>query len=259
MGQDAPQTGSWMNMVSDARAVLVAPEDWQAGDTLMSVESTKGARHMETLTGYLANNFPIFYTYLKLLCKIDHDLLLSYYLLGVPQTQLGQIFGPGLTQTMISYRLTRAGKLLSYYMARGGKPAEIYIRLTLDRRDLTEWLLRFIECGDLRAVAEEFNIRRPALRRDLVDAAHSMATESDPDRAGLGEYIHSLLDGRGPYGCGVTVTGRINKNSMRVERAKDLRRVDPDYLGQFRCRIPEELDSWFQPRAVDHAEAGDGE
>jgi hypothetical protein len=82
--------------------------------------------------------------------------------------------------------------------------------------------------------------------RQIVRTWEEMETSPDAAVAGLGEYLRSLIDGRGPFGNGM---------SKRFKpRDREIRRAVQTNLGDFRVRI-EDLGAWWTSRAIDHAES----
>ena len=235
MSQDDPLIANYMGSISDARALLVDPDEWLAGNTLLSAETVGGAEELAT---FIKNNFATFLKYVALLRPDDRLLLLSYHLLGKPQHLVGKVIGE--TQTLVSARQIKATRLLAFYALAGGVPSDDCLRSYLEA-DVACWIIRFRQVRNLKMVATEFKIHRPEMKRQIIRASVELCTSSDPLRAGLGEYLASLSEGQNGDWTGLS--------RVRRKRATRMIRRDPDTLGEFRVNVAD-MDGWFSSRAA---------
>lgn len=107
----------FMNTIIAARSLRLSEEEGLAGNTLVSAETDQDVIPEEEFGSWIHSNFETFIKFLRYLRPADQELLLSYYLLGKSQTQLGKIFDAN--QTMCSFKIRMAVKHFGAFLMLG--------------------------------------------------------------------------------------------------------------------------------------------
>jgi hypothetical protein len=197
---------------------------------------------------YIEGNFPKFLALLRNLDPESQSVLLSYYLLSVPQLILGIIHRN--TQTVISQRLRLSIKAFCAYLM--GITSQEKMKAILEREHLegslnrlllSQAIAEYAACRSFRKVAKRHNIHRPDIRRSMSRASQALLKNSKPDCQALGAYIFSLIDKANPRG-----TGRTKR---KMAQCGDVYHKDPSLLGKFVVDINDKnIDALFVSRAV---------
>jgi hypothetical protein len=87
----------------------------------------------------------------------------------------------------------------------------------------------FREHGSYGAVANALKLHRPDVRRGISVASKAMMDSRDHAEAGLGAYLHGLIDSKAASGTGKS------KAAARRKTKREAR--DPDCLGYFRIDV----------------------
>src|SRR5579862_3820016 len=113
-----PNFDYWDSICS-ARALEGNEDDWLSGQTLISAE-TAAELGSETLGSYVQHHLDVFLRFVRYLIPDDQIAMLSYVLLGIPQSGIAAMVET--TQTVASQRIRIATRLVAYLMMCGGLP-----------------------------------------------------------------------------------------------------------------------------------------
>jgi len=234
--------------------MLLDEDEALHGATLLSMESDpEFAREQKTLA-YIQDNFPSFLKYLRELKKEDQELLLSYYILAKTQNTLAVIHRS--TQTVCSFRIRMARKVLGAMMLWNGVPDETIMSPILAKAGLEDGLAQedgtpvalstviamYAKTRSFQKIAEVFKLHRPDIRRAMSRSSKTLMETKDPEQHALGAYIHSLIDKANPSGTGFS--------KRKVSKLGNIYRTDPDILGEFRIKVDDpEFEHMFVSRA----------
>ena len=123
-------SGFYMENMVGRRSALLSIEEQLEGQTLVSLE-TQAEFSQEDILIYLSEHFSDWLAVLRLLSKEQQEMLLSYYLLGKTQTILAKALDA--TQTVISFRLRMAVKVLGTLLMWGGAPGVKIMKPILEK------------------------------------------------------------------------------------------------------------------------------
>ena len=225
------ETTPYFTSITDARSLQVEEEDWLAGSTLLSVESASEEFSEDHLSIFVQQNFHSFMTYLAYLSSADRDILLSLFVLGSSQTQLGDILQ--YTQTVCSFRWRVAAKKLGFFVLMQGHPTREQMEAILAKAGqdiaVANYVRLYREHGSYGAVAAELKLHRPDVRRGISVASKAMLDSQDHAEAGLGAYLFGLIDSKAASGTGKSKAA-LRHGSLHAVR-------DPDCLGYFRIDV----------------------
>lgn len=211
------------------RAMLLDPDEYQ-NDHTVSLETQSDIVSQSIMT-YIHDNFSKFMEHLKYLSFEDQELLLAYYLLGKTQWSIARLHGS--TQTICSFKLRLAMKRLGTYMLMGVPTIE-KIDSILEQHDTAYFTptIRYSQMIDaysktrsFKAVANQFSLKRPDVRRALSTLSKSLLTSKDAPTLALGAFVFGLIDKASAQGRGLS----------QRERAKicPIYRRDPEMFGSF--------------------------
>lgn len=232
------ETLTYIDSKSAGRAIAEFAENAESalqGLNMLSAETQGELQEDDALT-WVRDHFAEFLRLLRGLKKDDQDLLTCYYVLGIAQATLGPLFKT--TQTQCSYRVRAAMKALCALSQ--GKPDAARLRAALDKAGLegdfsvpvSQLVAEYEECRSFQRLADKYDIHRPAVRKAMRHAAVALGESQDPEAQMLGAYIHTLIAGAHRWGKGMSKRKAIAMG--------DVRRSDPDSLGDFRVKVDSE-------------------
>ena len=146
----------------------------------------------------------MFLGYIRHLKNDERDMLLSSYVLGVTQSQLGAILG--FTQTVTSQRIRLASKALGCFIQYGGHPPlelmeEILTKAGQDTKTAL-WVKLYRECWSFKAVAFKLKIHRPDIKRGISAVSKVLLDMKEPAPSGLGAYFATMVVDKSSSGVG---------------------------------------------------------
>jgi hypothetical protein len=212
----------YFNIIGD-RASLAIQEDagedvWlDAANMVLSLETAK--QNNAVPADFFRSNFLLFHRYVNFLPPTSKDMLLAYHLFGTPQATLGRLFA--WTQTEVSKHLTMTERLLGWYILNAGyaSPGKIDYYLAKANVEGLREAYAYVVSGETKLAGQ---------RKILVTKTYKkLADSNDPELRAFGAYLWSLRD---------AMTNRWKEK--REERQQELKLVDPDYLGEFRMKLP---------------------
>ena len=224
-------TFTYFNIIGDKASLALqesAGEDvWlNAANMLLSLET--GKQNNSIAADFFRSHFFLFHRYLNFLPATTKDLLLAYHLFGATQATLGRLFA--WTQTEISKHLTMAERLVGWYVLNDG-------HATPGKLDYYFAKANVEGLRDAYAYVMSGETKNAGQRKILVTkTSRELADSTDPELRAFGAYLWSLRDG---------MTTRWKQK--REARQQELKLVDPDYLGEFRMKLP--IPKMFMPRS----------
>jgi hypothetical protein len=127
------ENSAYMDSITAARSMLLPEEEALAGGTTISCETTDEFG-VDDIYVYCQEHFADWLRVIRVLSREQQELLLSYYLLGKTQSTLAEIHNS--TQTVISFRIRMAVKLLGTYLMMNGPPDADTMHRILDKAGL---------------------------------------------------------------------------------------------------------------------------
>jgi hypothetical protein len=263
---------AWMDDRLARRSLRLTDEEALAGEAMVSIE-TQTEFNEAGFQVYSRDHFDQWIRTLRMLSGEQQEMLLSYYILSKPQNILAKFLEA--TQTVISFRLRLAVKLVGAYVLWGGPPSEEIMHQILTKAGLEESLAsatprgktcpplstaisQYARCLSFERVAVHHGLHRPEMRRAMSRTAkfllgqdganlHCHVLESteirSPEETALGAYIFNLIDKAHASAAGKTPR-QLNKTAGSVFLK------DPDCLGQFRVDVSDPgWSSMFSPSA----------
>jgi hypothetical protein len=233
-----PRSNYYMEAKAGIRALQLDPEQALRGETLVSAETV--VEESETsIAVFVAEHFGEFLKVLRNLSSSDQEMLLSYYVLNVPQKALG-IFHQ-TTQTAASYLLRVGVKRFGAFLLMG-VPSEERMRKILKRHkldsvtlnldstmstarradiyktmygeehcsaktetfSLAELIVLYQQFRSFKAVAQTKKIYRPGIRKAIAKCGTALAEKRDPEALALAAYLHGLTHHANLHGTGRT-------------------------------------------------------
>jgi len=251
------ENSAYMEMIVASRAQKLTEQEQLEGTGMISVESDDEFVDSDVYT-FCTEHFTLFMKYIRFLDKEQQELLLSYYMLAKTQNQLASLFNS--TQTVCSFRLRMAMKIMGAFLMMGGKPSVEQMHEILERTGVenqvsvpvSQLIDEYRECRNFQRIAEVHKLHRPDIRRAMSVASKTLlAKDPDfttdqyvpPESVALGAYIHGLIDKAAPTGVG-------KSKRQRAKATRFVRRCDPSILGEFRISVDDPgFKHWFVPRA----------
>jgi hypothetical protein len=234
-------------------------EDALRGGTLLSIETCDEFTSEQTIYTYVLDHFDKFLRFIRLLPKLEQDLVLAYYTLGVTQTDLGRLFG--LTQTVCSSQLRLAVRCLGALIMFQGSPTEAQLEpifseagcstVLMQRADksgqvaipLAKAISLYAVTRSFGKVADQFGLHRPEIRRAFRHVATVLQDSRIPAHQGVGAWIQLLIDRMSATGSGYTQRARA--------KMQNTYRNDSALLGEFRVSITDaDFEQWFRAKAA---------
>jgi len=108
-----------MDSVTSARSMLLTEEEALAGGTTISCETTDEFG-VDDIYVYCQEHFADWLRVIRVVSREQQELLPSHYLLGKTQIVLSKLLQA--TQTVCSFRILMAVKLVGTYLMMGGAP-----------------------------------------------------------------------------------------------------------------------------------------
>lgn len=229
------------------------PDSSLEGTQLISAETV--LTDEQGISTYIHTHFEEFLKHLQKMDTVSQNLLLAYYVLGKPQTQLAPLFGT--TQTMCSFSIRAAVRALTaVIMFGGGRPSkEIMCRILTEAGcevwlegpnkgfGLSDLLEEFVLTRNYGSVAKKFGVHRPDIPRALRIVTNRLRESREREQAALGWYIESLINRASRTGGGL---GR-----HQARKFEDMSFETSDVLGKFVLQNPTqgEIDQIFASRA----------
>ena len=229
------ENSAYFDSIVATRAMLLDEDEALEGGTLISLESQADLAEEDILT-YIQENFAGFIRILRSLKKEDQELLLSYYLLSKTQNTLATIHKS--TQTVCSFRIRMAVKVLGTYIMMGGAPTvdrmhEVLTKAGLENSlpkiELSKIVDLYVKTRNFQKIAELHHLHRPDIRRAMSRASKQLLESKQPQEHALGAYIHSLIDKANPAGQGYS--------KRKIAKQCHIYRQDPAILGEFRISV----------------------
>jgi hypothetical protein len=248
------ENSAYMDSITSARSMLLSDEEALAGNTTLSLETT-GEFGVDGIYVYSQEHFADWLKAIRVLSREQQELLLSYYLLGKTQKTLATVHKS--TQTVISFRVRMAVKMVGTYLMMGGAPTVDQMRTILIKAGLedslkgvglSEIIAKYAHCRSFDRIARVYGLHRPAIRRamsqvckcllgnaavmlqDDGDGDDSSAAPRNPEEIALGAYIFNLIDKANPNG-----PGKSKRQKDKTARAVVLR--DPLCTGEFKVAV----------------------
>lgn len=220
-------------------------DDLLSGSVLISAETTHESFSDDSLPVFVKEHFTAFLGYLKFLTDDERDMLLSSYVLGATQHQLGAILG--FTQTVTSQRIRLASKALGCFIQFGGHPSQAHMEAILtgagQEPTTALWVKMYRECWSFKVVADKLRIHRPAIKRGISAVSKTLLESKEPLPCGLGAYFATMIVDKSAVGVGKSKAAR--RKGTRIERK------DPDELGSFRINISADgFDKMFMSKST---------
>jgi hypothetical protein len=258
-----PENTPYWTAVTDAESIRHFNEDEPGsldGSQLISIESDANTQEQDIFV-YVHENFPAFLQLIKSIRIRDSEMLRIYYVLRKTQSQLGPIFG--LSQTIASFNLRMAVKVIACLIMFGGAPTQEQTRPIFEAAGLEEQKLKGNEGDNISVslsqlldeyekkrsfqyVAQLHGLHRPEVRRTFKRVSNILLNSKVPEEHALGAWVFSLIDKANPHGTGQTERYKAKSGNII--------RYDPPELGQFRVKIgknsDELLDQLFAPMGI---------
>lgn len=254
------ENSAYFESITASRSQLLTEEEQLLGQTLISLETTEEFGEDDFYV-YSREHFAEWLKMLRRLPQEQQELLLSYYLVGKTQNVLAKLWSS--TQTVCSFRIRMAVKLVGTYIMMGGTPDEEQmskiltgagLEHSLPNAPLSEVIALFAHCRSFAQVAATYRACRPTVRRAMSQAAKKLRggdyTDSDcnekhvrPEELALGVYIFTLIDKADPVGKGFSC-----RKKAKTARCIVLR--EPAATGEFRIDCKDSgFDALFVSRA----------
>ncbi len=237
------------------------------GDATVSIETRAELSAEENMAMFAARDRAKFLRLAEMLPDRYFDMLVSYFLIGKTQKQVGDVTGDA--QAHVAFRLTLASQALAGLLRFDGIPSACVVVPILQRigaqtiplpRQLSTptGTPRLVPAGDLiatylstrsyTAAAARHGVRRQDTRRAIREIARRLERTANLDCKCLGAILLAFA---------AYSSASIAGDTKREERHLcQVFRVDPDALGQFEVRAGRDF-PFFAPRA-DHAEVRRG-
>jgi hypothetical protein len=246
-----PEASPYFLAITDNRSIQQFEGDEQGaleGSQLLSIETTENEE--KQAYGYIVENLPKFFSLLRLLAPENQELLLSYFMVGKPQTALAVIHRS--TQTVVSQHIRAAVRELCFYIQVGGRPTQATIMGLLcrygldvvveDKVFLGVLIFEYSQTRNFEAIANHYQLHRPNIRRAIRDASRALAKIDSALAKSFAAYLGNMIDKAGP---------KYGMSERKKSKSGDILRADPPVLGEFRRKInsPDFLKHCFFPRA----------
>jgi hypothetical protein len=254
-----PENTPYFEAISSNRAMGLNVEDALQGGTLLSIETCDEFTSEQTIYTFVLDHFDKFLRFIRLLPKLEQDLILAYYTLGVTQTDLGRLFG--LTQTVCSSQLRLAVRCLGALIMFQGCPTEAQLEPILSGAGCSTVLMQrpkklgrvpvplakaislYVKTRSFGKVADQFGLHRPEIRRSFRHVATGLQESQIPVHQGVGAWIQLLIDRMSATGSGYT--------QRATAKMQNTYRHDSELLGSFRVSITEpDFEQWFRAKAA---------
>lgn len=242
-----PENTKYFEAITAQRSLLVSEEDALAGNVTISLETAES--NPDDIFTCVSTDLPLFMRALCTLSKRDRELLISYYLLGIPQHVIATLFRT--TQTLSSLALRAASARLGCYILLGEltqpRIAAILLKHALEHTlagiGLSYAVTMYAECRSYEKVAKQYKLHRPDIRKAIRQAEQHLTACDDPQAKALGAYLAGLTEKSSAGGTGLSVRQRNREGHMF--------KIDSSLLGDFRIDFQHpDFDQVFVSKAV---------
>lgn len=252
----------YFDAITSERALMVDEEDWLAGNTLMSVETTDENR--DHIGSSYREDPALFLKAIRALSSDKQEVLLSYYFLNKTQTQLAKLLLAN-SQTFCSSFIRAANhELCCQFLYPDGPSKEQLSTMCIaegveehrvsaqkqefqdsypvkqDEKEVkgSDVVYSFYQHEAYDQVARELKIHRPDVRRVIKKVYTGLRASPKLEYQVVGDWLYSLSFKKAPTG---------NRRKIR-KGSGDLHLKDPDIVGEFRINVSDpDFSAMFQP------------